>query len=102
MATIVDVKDLSIVFQTEKGVVPAVNHVDFCVHQGESVGIVGESGSGKSTIAFGLFDSVPSPGKIESGEITYNGNLSIRDLEEEKKRQFYWSKISPTMPTLSP
>nr|NNM90531.1 ABC transporter ATP-binding protein [Bacilli bacterium] len=94
MATIVDVKDLSIVFQTEKGVVPAVNHVDFCVNQGESVGIVGESGSGKSTIAFGLFDSVPSPGKIESGEITYNGNLSIRDLEEEKKRQFYWSKIS--------
>ena len=94
MDKLVQVTDLVIAFPTEHGTVMAANHVDFSIRKGESVGVVGESGSGKSTVAFALFDSVPSPGRIEGGDITYFGTERLLAMDAEQKRRFFWEKIA--------
>jgi peptide/nickel transport system ATP-binding protein len=92
--TVLDVQNLSIEFPTETGVVRAVKNVSFQIQKGESLGIVGESGSGKSTIAFGLFNSVPEPGRIAGGEVHFMGGPNFLDVKGETQRRFYWSKLS--------
>ncbi|KDR95878.1 peptide/nickel transport system ATP-binding protein [Peptoclostridium litorale DSM 5388] len=83
MEKLLDVKDLRTYFYTSEGKVPAVDGVSFSVGKGETVAIVGESGSGKSITALSILGCVPSPpGRIESGEIVFEGkNL----LEKSKK-----------------
>ena len=51
---ILQVNDLNVEFHTPSGVVHAVSHVNFDLHEGEVLGIVGESGSGKSVTAKAL------------------------------------------------
>ncbi|GMA62906.1 ABC transporter ATP-binding protein [Alicyclobacillus fastidiosus] len=94
METILDVQNLTIEFPTETRVVRAVKDVSFQIQKGESLGIVGESGSGKSTIAFGLFNSVPDPGRISGGKVHFFGGPNFLDIKGETRRKFYWSKIS--------
>lgn len=94
MSDVVQVSRLSIVFPSDQGPVKAVDNISFTVREGESIGIVGESGSGKSTVAFALFDSVPDPGEITGGEVTYEGGVKLFELSEEAKRRFYWSRAS--------
>src|SRR2546423_13238558 len=68
------VKDLRTYFETEDGVVKAVDGVSFEVRQGETLGIVGESGSGKSVANLSLMRLIPEPpGKIVSGSIGFRG-----------------------------
>ena len=64
------------VFYTHDGVVKAVDGVSFEVHRGEVLGLVGESGCGKSVTSFSILRLVGAPGKIDSGEILFEG----RDL----------------------
>jgi peptide/nickel transport system ATP-binding protein len=68
---LLQVRDLSTRFFTERGQVNAVESVDFDVREGEVLGIVGESGSGKSVTALSLVDLVESPGRVTEGEIRY-------------------------------
>jgi len=71
---LLEVKDLRTYFETEDGVVKAVDGVSFEVRQGETLGIVGESGSGKSVANLSLMRLIPEPpGKIVSGSITFRG-----------------------------
>ena len=48
------------------GYVKAVNHADFTLHEGETLGIVGESGSGKTTLALALLRLIRSEGRISA------------------------------------
>jgi len=77
MTTLLDVKNLRTYFDTEDGVVKAVDDISFQLKRGETLGIVGESGSGKSVTNLSIIRLVPDPpGKIVSGEVIFNG----RDL----------------------
>ncbi len=67
------VKDLTMVYETDRGKVKAVNGVNFSIGHGEVLGLVGESGCGKSATLLTLLGLVPYPGKITSGEILFNG-----------------------------
>ena len=64
---ILSIKDLKIYFNTDEGVVRAVDGVSFDVLPGQTVGIIGESGCGKSTVGksllriFCLLYTSPSP-----------------------------------------
>src|SRR5438876_11715988 len=71
---LLEVKDLRTYFETEDGVVKAVDGVSFEVRQGETLGIVGESGSGKSVANLSLMRLIAEPpGKIVSGSIAFRG-----------------------------
>ena len=73
------IRDLHTHFQTEEGVVRAVNGVDLDVMPGEVVGLVGESGSGKSVTALSVLRLVPQPpGRIAAGEILFRGQDLLR------------------------
>ena len=70
---LLDIRDLRTWFYTLDGVVKAVDGVDFYVRPGEVVGLVGESGCGKSVTSLSAMRLVAYPGKIESGEIMFDG-----------------------------
>ena len=71
---LLEVKDLKTYFETEDGVVKAVDGISFRLRRGETLGIVGESGSGKSVTNLSIIRLIPDPpGKIVSGEVVFNG-----------------------------
>jgi peptide/nickel transport system ATP-binding protein len=78
MAYVLEIKDLSIRYDTEEGSVRAVNGVNLVVEQGETLGLVGETGAGKTTTALGILRLIPDPGKIVSGSILYRGKDIIK------------------------
>ncbi|MFI5389799.1 MAG: ABC transporter ATP-binding protein [Bacteriovoracales bacterium] len=84
---ILQVKNLQVQFNTDRGPVVAVKGVDFDVYKGKTIGIVGESGSGKSVSALSIMRLIPDPpGKIIAGEIEYRGkNLLKISLGEMRK-----------------
>ena len=72
---LLEVKNLRTYFETEDGIVKAVDDVSFELKRGETLGIVGESGSGKSVTNLSIIRLVPDPpGKIVSGEVIFNGS----------------------------
>src|SRR5947208_6605893 len=89
---LLEVRDLRTHFETEDGVVKAVDGVSFEVRSGETLGIVGESGSGKSVANLSLMRLIAEPpGKIVSGSITFRGRdilkLSPREVRAIRGKQ---------------
>ncbi len=71
---LLEVKNLRTHFYTRKGVVPAVDGVDFQIAPGEILGIVGESGCGKSVTSLSILNLLIDYAKIEEGsEINFEG-----------------------------
>ncbi|MFL6466986.1 MAG: ABC transporter ATP-binding protein, partial [Pyrinomonadaceae bacterium] len=90
--TILSVNGLKTYFQTEDGMVKAVDGITFKLEKGETLGIVGESGSGKSVTNLSVMRLIPEPpGKIIAGEINFNGvdvmALSIDDVRKIRGRR---------------
>ena len=83
-AELLAVRDLSVTFGTEDGLLSAVAGVSFDVAPGEVLAIVGESGSGKSVSMLSVLGLIPMPpGEITSGEALYKG----RDLVKMPKKE---------------
>jgi len=71
--TLLEVKNLKTRFTTDDGSFLAVDDVSFTVKKGQTLGIVGESGCGKSVTSLSIMGLIQSPGKIEAGQVNYNG-----------------------------
>ena len=72
---LLEVKNLRTYFETDDGVVKAVDGISFELKRGQTLGIVGESGSGKSVTNLSIIRLIPEPpGKIVAGEVIFNGN----------------------------
>jgi len=72
MAPILEVRNLTVAFDTPAGVVHAVNDVSYSIEEGETLGIVGESGSGKSVHVLAMSGLIPRPpGRIVRGEVLF-------------------------------
>ena len=81
---VLSVRDLTVEFKTEDGIVRAVTGVSYELYPGETLGVVGESGSGKSVSVMTMLGLVPMPpGRLVSGEALYNG----RDLLTIPKKE---------------
>ncbi|MEZ5429279.1 MAG: ABC transporter ATP-binding protein [Pyrinomonadaceae bacterium] len=92
--TILSVKDLKTYFQTEDGVVKAVDGISFELEKGETLGIVGESGSGKSVTNLSVMRLIPEPpGKIVGGDIIFDG-IDVRKLSIEEIRKLRGKRIA--------
>jgi ABC-type dipeptide/oligopeptide/nickel transport system ATPase component len=93
MTPLLDVQDLTVVFEGARAPVTAVDHVSFQVAAGETLGLVGESGSGKSVTAFSILRLVQPPGRIVSGRVIFDGR-DLLALSEPDMRQVRGARIS--------
>lgn len=83
---LLEIKNLVTGFETESGLLKAVDGVSFTVPKGTCVGIVGESGCGKSVTAMSIVRLLPQPmGKILDGQILFKG----RDLVQAKETDMH-------------
>ncbi|MBN19668.1 MAG: peptide ABC transporter ATP-binding protein [Bdellovibrionaceae bacterium] len=90
---VLSVKNLKTQFQTEHGVVTAVDRVSFDVFSGKTLGIVGESGCGKSVTSLSIMKLVSDPGKIVEGEILLR-DRNLIPLSEKDMRKIRGNEIS--------
>lgn len=77
------VEGLRVHFFTSRGVIRAVDGVDFSVAPNETLGLVGESGSGKTISSLALLRLVPQPARIVGGRLMFEG----RDLMKHSERE---------------
>ncbi|MEE2861587.1 MAG: ABC transporter ATP-binding protein [Pseudomonadota bacterium] len=83
---ILEVRDLSVTFETARGPVRAVRNVNWHLARGEVLAILGESGSGKSVSANAVMDLIDiPPGRIDSGEILFEGRDLLKMTPKERR-----------------
>ncbi len=80
---IIEVKDLTISFKTDHGLVRAVRGVSFDLFKGETLCIVGESGSGKSVTSKAIMGILAANAVVEQGSILYRGEDLLQVAEEQ-------------------
>jgi len=90
---VLDVKDLTVHYLTDRGAVIAANKVSFYIRQGEILGLVGESGCGKTTVAMAILRMVQAPGRIVGGAVHLNGRDIVR-LSEQQLRELRWCELA--------
>ena len=90
---LLDVRNLVTRFKLDDGILTAVDGVSFTVDKNQTVGIVGESGCGKSVTAFSVLRLVGAPGKVEAGNIFFDGQ-DLLSLTTNQMRKVRGNKIS--------
>ena len=86
MPKLLQVNNLKTYFHTRAGIYKAVDGVSFGIEKGETLGLVGESGCGKSVTALSIMRLIDEPGRIESGEIIFNGENLLEYTEKEMRK----------------
>lgn len=106
MSKLIEIRDLIIHYETDDGLVHALNGVSLQMGVGETLGLVGETGAGKTTLARGIMGLVPDPpGKIKGGQIIYDGMdlTKLSNIEMQKVRGKHISMIfQDPMTSLNP
>src|SRR3954462_2910598 len=90
---LLDVRDLTVEFQTRRGIVKAVQHVDLSIAKGETIGIFGESGSGKSVTSYAVMRILDRAGSIADGSVMFS-NMDLRQGGEDGMRALRGREIS--------
>ena len=91
---LLDIKDLSVTYKTEDGIVYAVNNLNLTLEPKETLGFVGETGAGKTTTAMTIMGLLPTPpGKVTSGEIMFDGKDMLK-IGDKERRGILGEKIS--------
>jgi oligopeptide/dipeptide ABC transporter ATP-binding protein len=106
---VLSIRDLTVEFGTEDGVVRAVTGVSYDVYPGEVLGIVGESGSGKSVSMLSVLGLIPQPpGRIVAGEATFEGQDllkmpkgKLRDIRGGKVAMIFQDPMTSLNPVLT-
>lgn len=91
--SLLEVRNLSVTFDTMDGPVMAVDHVDFDIGTGEMLHVVGESGSGKSLSLLAVMGLVPSPGRVVAEAIRFDG-VDLQTLPARQRRRIVGRDIS--------
>jgi len=90
---LLDVRNLSIGYQTRKGFLRAVDNVSFSIQEGKSLGFVGESGCGKTTIGMTLMGLLPTNASVMADQIMYKGQDLLK-ISPEAMRKTRWKEIA--------
>lgn len=92
---VLDVRDLTVEFKSDKDIIHAVNGVNLSINKGETLGLVGETGAGKTTTALAIMGIIPTPpGKIVNGEIKFSTHGDLLKKKKREMRQIRGSEIS--------
>ena len=91
--TLLSIRNLSVEFHTEEGVVRAVDQVSFDIPRGKTVCLVGESGCGKSVSSYALLGLVSPPGRVVEGEAILDGQDLLK-LPDSDLRSIRGNRIS--------
>jgi oligopeptide/dipeptide ABC transporter ATP-binding protein len=97
--TVLEIRDLSVVYRTPGGDVRAVDHVNLDLAAGEVIGLAGESGSGKSTLVYGASRLLRAPALITSGSVRYAGRrvtepVDVLTMKPDELRRLRWREIA--------
>ena len=90
---ILEVKNLNLGFETERGFKQALYDVSFSLEKGKMHALVGESGCGKTMSAMSILRLLPKTAKIKSGEIIFN-NQDLLKLPASEMEKVRGSKIA--------
>ena len=95
-APVLEVRGLTVDYDTAAGPVTAVDAFDLDIYPGEFIGVVGESGCGKSTMLFGIAQLLSPPARISGGSVLFRGNdlVTMTDNELAATR---WRDMSVVM-----
>jgi peptide/nickel transport system ATP-binding protein len=90
---VLDVRRLTVEYDTERGPVHAATEVTFSVGEGGSLGLVGESGCGKTTVALALMRVLADNARVVRGEVVLDG-VDLLGLPEPEMTKYRWSKVA--------
>ena len=90
---LLEINGLHTSFHTRHGVVRAVDGIDFSVDRGEIMGLVGESGCGKSVTSLSVLRLVAPPGRIDAGQVLFDGT-DLLTLSPDEMRRIRGERIS--------
>jgi len=93
MNELLRVEGLRTQFKTKKGMITAIDKVDFTIHSGEILGIVGESGCGKSVTSLSILSLLPENGIVSDGKIIMD-DVDLLTLKEEQMCEIRGNKIA--------
>jgi peptide/nickel transport system ATP-binding protein len=96
IAPVLEVRDLSVDYLTDRGAARAVDCVSLDVAKGEFLGIVGESGCGKSTLLFAIARLLTAPAEITGGSVRFRGREMVT-MTEPELRHVRWRDYSVVM-----
>src|SRR6266704_4338982 len=102
---LLEVKHLSVDYESARGAVHAVTDVSFAIERGQILGLAGESGSGKSTLAYAIARLLQPPAVVTQGEVLYypgrretdrnnDASVDILALNPAQLRAFRWRDLS--------
>ena len=86
MAPLLEVENLQVHFETEDGLVKAVDGISYTVDRGETFGIVGESGSGKSVSSLTVMGLTRANNARISGTVRFDGKDLLGASEEDMRK----------------
>src|SRR5437660_798700 len=105
--TLLEIKHMSVDYDSTRGTVHAVNDVSFTIERGQIFGLAGESGSGKSTLAYALARLLQPPAVVTRGQVLYyprerevgettrgDGAVDVLALNPVQLRAFRWRELS--------
>ena len=91
---LLEVRDLTVEYSTDRGPLRAVDGVSFEVEEGEALGIIGESGSGKTSLAIALMRLLPRNATLIGGSISLAGQDIAAMSDERFRTQVRWSGMA--------
>ena len=80
---VLDVRDLTVIFDTRAGPLTAVDGISYTIERGRTLGVVGESGCGKSVAALAIMGLIDPPGRLDDGTVTLRGT-DLGRLSEDR------------------
>ncbi len=94
MDKILEVKNLYVDYNTDEGVVHAINGLNLVLRKGESLGLVGETGAGKTTLALSVLGLLPEKvGEVKSGSIQF-ADKKILEMNKKDLQKLRGGKIA--------
>ncbi len=83
---LLEIRNLSVEFQTHRGGFRAVEGIDITLEPGEILGVVGESGSGKSVTMLAVMGLIPWPGKVTAERLMFDGTDLLKLSARQRRR----------------